>query len=262
MKTKIFKRVISSNSIKPIKGSASQVYPPIPVKKINETTTFLEKKSNKVFILGGGPSLLNYDLSKIDSEDIICVNQSINLVKNPKYFITMDYSFFGKIKKRVNHITQLSQNSHFILNCQHPYIKLINGCYVDTRINFRYQDLGYFTSVIKSNCETNNKSGFGTNISEFCHGQNSGYCAIQFAILAGYTEIYLLGFDLAVKNNKTHFHNDYDNSTSVSNFEKKLSLYRKNMMNSIEMFKRDSNVKFYTLTDSSLEPIVTKTQLS
>jgi hypothetical protein len=230
---------------------------------INETTRFLERKSNKVFIIGGGPSLSGLDLSFLDSEDVICVNKAIDLVKNPKYFITMDYSFFGKVGSSVRAITARAQSSHFIVNKQHQYIQNIKGVYTDTRTNFRYEGLGHFTSVISAFKETNAISGFGQNLTEFCHGDNSGYCAIQFALLAGYTEIYLLGFDLSepVNSEQTHFHNSYPRASN-SRFHQNINTYKRHLLGSITRIKRYSSANFYTITKSSLEPTVLRVPLS
>lgn len=232
-------------------------------KMINETTTFLTKSSNRVFIVGGGPSLLNVNLNFLNSEDVICVNKAIDLVKNPKYFITMDYSFFNKIGSSVNDVVSRALSSHFIINKQPSYIQKIDGIYTDVKHNLIYTDLHFFSSVISSYTETNNISGFGQTIKEFCHGENSGYCAIQFAILAGYTEIYLLGFDLAqdIKLNQTHFHSSYS-TASNSRFYKKINSYRKHIANSIGKIKQYKKIKVFTLTASALEPLVPRVELT
>lgn len=225
--------------------------------RLNETTHFLERGSDRVFIIGGGPSLKGLNLTFLDGEDVICVNKSLDLVKNPKYFITMDYSFFSKSGFRINAIKARAQSSHFILNRQHRYIQNVNGVYTDTRSNLAYEGLEHFSSVISSHKEINETSGFGQTIGDFCHGSNSGYCAIQFAILAGYKEIYLLGFDLAISNDRrnTHFHNQYP-PVSIDRFYHNLNMYKRNLTESITRFKNHSRVNFYTITPSTLSPLV------
>jgi hypothetical protein len=245
--------------IKPLQSDGDQFINNTPIHKtsLNELTHFLKKSSNRCFILGGGPSLTNMDLSFLNNEDVICVNKSIDLVKNPMYFITMDYSFFNKIGSSIKEITARAKSSHFIINKQHTYIQKIDGVYTDTRTNLKYNELNMFSSVISSHKDMIDIGGFGQSINEFSHGNNSGYCAIQFAILAGYTEIYLLGFDLTESSNKekTHFHNSYP-ALSLDKFYKNLNLYKKNILGSITRIKRIKPINFYTLTPSALEPIV------
>ncbi len=251
--------------IKPIKSTVRDTRSSIPHRNVqlNEVTHFLERSSDRVFIIGGGPSLQGMDLSFLDKEDVICVNKSIDLVKNPKYFITMDYSFFTKIGSSIKSVISKAQSSHFILNKQHSYIQNIGGVYTDTRNGLKYEGLHYISSVISSYKETNTISGFGQNMTEFCHGDNSGYCAIQFAILAGYSEIYLLGFDLGepVNKHQTHFHTSYP-AFSIDKFYQKLDTYKKYLTDSINKIKKFRQVRLYTLTPSGLEPTVGKVALS
>lgn len=234
-----------------------------PHVQLNENTVFLPINNTQVFILGGGPSLNKIDLSFLDGKDVICVNKSIDLVKNPKYFITMDYSFFLKINKSPREIAQLAQNSHFVINKQHSFIQKVNGFYVDTKHKIKYEGLEHFTSVISSVKETDEMTGFGQSFSEFSHGENSGYCAIQFAILAGYTEIYLLGFDMFSDHNaaQTHFHTEYSNF-SINRFYENLKKYKKYIIESVVKLKNKKSLKIYTLTPSSLEPIISKVSFS
>jgi hypothetical protein len=49
----------------------------------------------------------------------------------------------------------------------------------------------------------------GKGFNDFVHGSNSGFCAFQLALLLGYTNIYLLGIDLVVDKDRTHYHKGY-----------------------------------------------------
>lgn len=251
-------------TIKPMRPNVRDTHVPTPSKNVqhNEITHFLERSSNRVFIVGGGPSLKGMDLSFLDKEDVICVNKAIDIVKNPKYFITMDYSFFSKVGSSIRSIVSKAQSSHFIINRQHSYIQNIGGVYTDTRNNLRYEGLQYFNSVISSYKEINEISGFGQNLTEFCHGDNSGYCAVQFAVIAGYKEIYLLGFDLDEPSNKhqTHFHSSYPDF-SINRFYQKIQIYKRYMIESITKIKKYKSTRFYTLTPSGLEPTVAKVKV-
>ena len=57
-------------TVKPIKSTARETKPPIPTRNVqlNETTHFLERGKDRVFIVGGGPSLIGMDLSFLDNE--------------------------------------------------------------------------------------------------------------------------------------------------------------------------------------------------
>ena len=238
--------------------------------KVNPSYNKIIKKTNnkkpaanvkkRIFILGGGPSVRKLDLSFLKSNDVICVNESINLINNPKYFITMDYSFFTKTNSDVRDTISKAKKSIFVIN-KKSSIEKINNQYIDTRLNIVYKGLEHFDLIIESNLRVHDKTGFSTDVSNFTHGDNSGYCAIQFAILEGYTEIYLIGFDYKINNQQTHWHDKYKKSP---NFEKKLEIFKKNLEFSLYLYK-NKGVKFYTVTESAISnellPKITFTKL-
>lgn len=267
MKRRIPKIIVSPTRVQPNRPIqvVSQTQPqkqPIqinnsPTVSLNKRTSFSAKNSTRVFILGGGPSVKDMNLSFLNGEDVICVNKAIDLVRNPTFFITMDYSFFGKVGSTVQNITSKAKSSHFIINRGHKYIQEINGMYVDVRNNLKYAGLEHFTSVIESDLVTHDRTGFGLSLKEFCHGDNSGYCAIQFAILAGYREIYLIGFDLGNTNinSETHFHGAYPKVPSET-FRQRLSTYTANLATSISKLSAKSSTKIMTMTPTPLEAVI------
>ena len=220
----------------------------LPKFHVNKVTHFLPKSSNKVFIIGGGPRVKDFNFSLICGHDTICVNKSIDLVEKPTYFITMDYSFFTKVGKSIPEVISKAKSSHFIINKENTYIKETNGVILDTRSELQYKDLDKFTSVIDSNQTYDPIDGFSKTINKFCHGQNSGFCAIQFALLAGYEEIYLVGFDLDVSASSTHFHNDYGNS--INSYRKKIHSYHDGFKKAFQLSREKS--KIFLVTTSNL----------
>ena len=82
---------------------------------------------NRVFIIGGGPSVKDVNLDLLKDEDTICVNASINNVINPTYFITMDYSYFDP-RRNINTVSQVTDKakySYFVVNTGNSFIKTI-----------------------------------------------------------------------------------------------------------------------------------------
>lgn len=159
---------------------------------------------DKVFIIGGGPSIGNTDLKRFKSYDTIAVNKSVFFTQNPSYFITMDYSFVRKVGRA--RLRQITSPKFFILNRSVNYLKSIRGAMTDIRYNIVYEDVwDYFDTIITSR----KHEGVGTSFNDFRHGGCSGQCALQLALLLGYKKIYLVGIDLAVHKGRTHFHSGY-----------------------------------------------------
>lgn len=178
----------------------------------------------EVYILGGGTSLENFNFNKLKGKDTIVINKSILYYPKTKYFITMDYTFLDRINRKTGNIlsktrfSKLRCKKFFVVAGDNDYIVKENGHFIDKRWNYVYR-LDAFNEIIYST----KANGFGYNFYDFRHGCNSGYCAIQLAIILGYTEIYLLGFDLDIQENRTHYHKGY--GESPDKFKEKLEFY-------------------------------------
>jgi len=155
----------------------------------------------RIFLVAGGPSLKGFDFSKLKNEDTIVVNKSIFDVPSPNYFITVDYTFLRKIN--INKFKSIKTTKVFVVDFSHSFLKEQNGQIVDTRFNLIY-DLNVFDVIIKSY----RAEGIGYSFDDFRTGLNSGYCALQQAVILGYKEIILLGFDLNASDT-THYHRGY-----------------------------------------------------
>ena len=232
-----------------------------------------QPKRGKIFIVGGGPSLKYQDLKLLEDQVTMCVNASVNVVPNPTYFVSMDYSFFSKgADFHVDAITKKVQASYFILNKNNPGLEFDShkGIYTDNRPNvgLQYRELHKFTKVVESVRERNPSQGFSSDWKGFCHGYNSGFCAIQLAILLGYTEIVLLGFDLGFDQGiggETHFHTGYGTNTNIRS---KIDTFKVHLMDAIRKYK-PANIPqhnappiiFNTVTSGPLEEIMPKITL-
>jgi len=163
----------------------------------------------EAFVIGGGTSLAGFDFNKLKDKNTIVVNKAISHVPNPNFFITMDYTFLRKLKQNIGDVVNKTDTTKvFICNFSNPDLRHIGGYIKDIRCNIVY-DLRHFDTIIKSK----RTEGLGESFINFAHGENSGYCAFQFAVAMGFSPIYLLGIDLVVqrrKTNATHFHNGYN----------------------------------------------------
>src|SRR5690606_34740992 len=60
-------------------------------------------------------------------------------------------------------------------------------------------------------------AGLSDKQNTICWNQNSGAAAINFATLAGARRILLLGFDMCIENDTTHWHSVYGKATTHKN---------------------------------------------
>jgi len=202
-----------------------------------------ERRDNtSAFVIGGGPSLQGFDFSKLSNRHTIGVNKSFLSLPDLEYFITVDFTFFNKINRKL--YKKHPAKKFFVADLSYSYLKEIDGRIVDTRFNLVYR-LNDFDTIIKSR----RKDGLGLSYDDFRTGKNSGYCALQLAIVLGFRKIYLLGFDLCT-NNSTHYHNGY--GESISNFNKKLNEYFLFFESGLADIKKKSDVKIFSCSKISL----------
>jgi len=141
-------------------------------------------KGERCFIVLNGPSLNNYDLSKISDEFVFCTNyfyqsEQVNIIK-PNYYCISDNGFFHK--KTKEHLEELMikiPHSDFIFNIG----------YLD---KFQIKD-NIFLTYAK---QMPNLLGVCNDLSTMSSGFISvSLFAINAAIFMGFKEIYLLGYD-------------------------------------------------------------------
>jgi len=205
-----------------------------------------------IYIVAGGASLEGFDFCSLEGLDTIVVNKTLFNVKNPTYFITMDYSFMGKCPGAVQQLPQATTKV-FVAALDVPYLADKNGLIVDTRSKLIY-DLSPFDLIIKSK----SKDGLGDSWSTFCNGWNSGYCAMQFAFVMGYKRIVLLGIDL-VAQKQTHFHGGY--GESPESFNKKLLGYYESFKEGLKPANMNGQVVYNCSKDSKLKDIIGHTPI-
>jgi hypothetical protein len=197
----------------------------------------------KVFVVGGGPSLKGFNFSCLSNVDTIVVNNAVFDVPNPKYFITVDYTFIRKVGR--DKLKGAPSIKFFVVDRVYESIRKINGKYVDTRFDLVYENLDIFDHVV----ESYRRDEFGYRFDDFRTGINSGYCALQLAIILGYKNIYLLGFDLLSVGGKTHYHSGYGLGPEL--FNNSLDIYFEKFRTGLEQLKKDGIVNVYSCSSIS-----------
>lgn len=188
-------------------------------KNIKKPTNCI-KKSQNLYIVGGGPSLRTFNFEKLKGKDTIAVNKSLLNISDATYFITMDYSLLYRIDLPFE--KYINTTKIFVANMTKLYYD--KGMLTDIGNNITY-DLSYFDLIIKSFSEI----GVGYNFVDFRHGDNSGYCALQFGLITGYKNIYLLGIDLCDINGRLYHHDGYKDITIKHNLKRHARSWMKNI---------------------------------
>lgn len=203
---------------------------------------------SECFIIGGGPSLKDFDFCLLQDKDTIAVNKSILDVPSPNYFITVDFTFLRKLSR--SRLSSVDTTKVFVACLNFDYIKEEDGRIIDTKHNIVY-DLSDFDLIIKSRGDR----GIGYQYKDFKNGLNSGYCALQYAVILGCTKIYLMGIDLCLRKNKedaqikTHYHDGY--GQNPNKFSSKLEEYFAHFAFGLQEIKNKTNIKVISLSPIS-----------
>lgn len=146
-------------------------------------------QSREIFVVGAGSSLKGFDFSRLRDKDTVAVNMSALDVPDPTYCITADSSIFRRIQE--GYFKSVKTTWVLVTNEAHCAMQMRDGRFQHVKNGFVY-DL-FSVNVVIRNAGV---EGIGFSFNDFRTGYNSGFCALQLAVLLGYEKIRLLGFDM------------------------------------------------------------------
>lgn len=165
----------------------------------------------EIHIACGGPSAQG----DLRVSPLITTNKDGWRYPDADYFVTCDISFmkhnFSRIKNEIR-----SQK-----------------IFVNDANNRKYEMLHLTNFSMFINCHS--REGFGRRWDEFNTGCNSGFTAVQFAILMGYTRIHVYGLDLCYKDERSHWHEGYGHGKVF--LKERLNVFYNKFKNALEQLE-------------------------
>jgi len=134
-----------------------------------------------VYIIGGGPSLKNFDFRQLIGAKTIAINKAILFHSRADVLYWTDVRFY-------------TWHKHEIDNYKGLKFALKPGSQYSSDVKILKKGKAY---------------GIETDPQTLAHGNNSGYAAINLAYHLGAKRIILLGFDMAGNGSDGHFHDGY-----------------------------------------------------
>jgi len=163
----------------------------------------------RCFIIGGGPSLINFNESTLKDEFVIGVNKAFDRF-SPQINYCNDKIFYDMMITPPVDPPRLAAEFAHLSEAWRDYKGLKVFSEMIERQHFR--DVILVRQILEHEIKTDLSNGMYS-------GNNSGFGAIMLAIGLGCKEIYLLGFDLKTKNaaddgkDQTHWHEGYVRQT-------------------------------------------------
>jgi hypothetical protein len=144
-----------------------------------------------IFIVGGGPSLKDFDFELLRDKTVIAVNKAFMSIPFAQVLYWSDTRFYEWFPKEIDAFT---------------------GIKVTCRPEPKRSDVINLLNTGKTGLET---MSYGLR-----DGGNSGYAAINLAYHLGAKRIVLLGFDMQNTTKQTHWHDGYVSTADTSVMER------------------------------------------
>lgn len=133
-----------------------------------------------VFVIGGGPSLRNFDPKILEGRDVIVTNEAFSMIPDAKVLVFVDIGWWQGRKQAV-----LDTFTGTIIG-RGPYSSMYRA---DKIVNVAFRSGDYWS-------EDPRQLG----------GRNSGLAAINAAVLMGARRVFLLGFDMRSVGDRNNYH--------------------------------------------------------
>lgn len=180
--------------------------------KITDVFNSSSFAGQKVFIVGGGESLKNFDFSKLAGQKVITINLAFEQCPSATINYAMDSDLYDKIIKGK-------------LNAKHPNLDQKWFSFNGRRVFLTPMEQKLMGKEVLLVMRLRNKV-VSKSLEEGVYGEsNSGLGAIQLAVAMGAEDISLLGFDMKCKET-SHFHGGYCDNRDLEQFNIKLNDFK------------------------------------
>ncbi len=180
-----------------------------------------------VYIIAGGPSVKNVDLSLLKGRKIMTVNNAYSLVKP-------DVIFFADGRWWKWHKDNIALDfPGRIISTQKVAAHLADPRVCRMGRDYRFTQGGPALSLDQT----------------LLAGPDSGYMAINLAVLMGVSRIVLIGYDMGFTEGQAHWHEDHPIKTNESDY---LNIFAPKYPALIEAVKKHG-VEVYRVTPSRLD---------
>lgn len=154
-------------------------------------------------IVGGGPSVSLLNGSQLEATSTILINHANFLPETVNF---RDRAVAGVI---LDEPLLIEKFTALVSEVSYP-------CFTGNTPYDSDALLDYLNRVGVYRIPSNHTEGLGDTFSRFVNGGNSGYAAIQLAVIMGFSRIGLVGFDGDVPGHETHFHGSYGRVRSAA----------------------------------------------
>jgi len=208
--------------------------------KITDALQTGQWTGQRCFIIGGGESLKGFDFNLLKGERVIAINRAFEYCDFADIWYAMDVRFYNDIRNGI--FDTVLGGSVYAKWKAFQGIKAFL-CPIN---HYKFYDKVYFIrrfpqeEVVK-------------NLADGIYGgSNSGFGALMLAIALGANPIYLLGYDMRIRES-THFHSGYEHQKGKKDsLANKIGIFRKLFEDFADKYPKDVQIINLCL-DSAIE---------
>ena len=178
--------IVKTTNIRPARGFSQRALEiknsEVPAgKPIKYSVVPRKFEGETIYIIGGGPSLKNFNFNELKGRRTIAINKAVFFHQSADVLYWTDSRFYTWYKNDIDNFNGLK-------------FSLKPGSQYTTDIKVLRKGVAH---------------GLEKDPHVLAHGNNSGYAAINLAYHLGANRIVLLGFDMHNDGKDTHFHEGY-----------------------------------------------------
>jgi hypothetical protein len=186
-------------------------------------------RGQRCFLIGGGPSLSGFDFSLLKGEHVIAINRAFENCPDAEFFFSMDNRLYRWIVN--GDISQETTRKWREFKGIKVFVDILNYPYG--------KDVNYVYALGSEGYPSSLQTGI-------YHSNNSGYGALQIALLLRASPIYLLGYDMN-DNGRTHYHTGYPMRISLS----RMGSFREGFRRLAPLIKQKGTSEVFNLNPAS-----------
>ena len=146
-----------------------------------------------IYVVGGGPSVKQFDMDKLDGKFVIAVNQSYRICHDAQLIVSMDNRWYTSVCRKPNYMKHTGQKVMVEpRGYSHTYPHSVRTVVGDWGVTNR---------------------GPICTVDQVSTGNSSGFAAICLALALTTAQIRLIGFDM---NGPYNWHSDYPSNWKPS----------------------------------------------
>ena len=209
----------------------------------------MKQMTKEIYLVGAGPCLRNFDLSKLEEKDFMIFNRMYishhEFPKLPTYHVVIDQTVLKDNKEDIKHLIEKNTSTTFFLRDVNMF-SLNNKEYFGEHKNLIYCKTTENRKKIKTYLGKSKNLKKNKVVNNLDYFGDAGCFGLQLCYHMGYTTVYLAGIDSSFKDNsKRNAKLVSEEQRAVTSDTEDYVHYRKDYYGKGKVYTQDTSDKEY-----------------